>query len=229
MSHPRPGRVRGDPLGAHLDPQRPLATALDGAVGRLHEHGEVGGEQLGSVLGDPAQAVALRVDLLAVVEAVGDIAVGRGQGCGQLEHDGHPALHVDRPAPDQLVTDAPSRQVGGMPRERHRVNVPGDDDPLRAPQRRPGDDGVTVADDLKVGQPAQGRLDGIGQRALVATDRFDVADGSGEGDDVGGKVQRRRGERHTPQARGMPLARSNPRRLVWAWRLTSAHSPRLDA
>ena len=160
-----------------------LAAALDGGVGRLHQHREVAGQPVGVVARDPAEAVLVRLDLLVVVEDVGDVAVGLGQVGGQPELDGDAALHVGGAAAVDPAALDPARQVAA---ERHRVDVAGEDDPLRTAERGACDDGVVVAVDCQVRYVAQGCLDQVGQGLLVAADRLDVAQAtvsSGPGSD----------------------------------------------
>ncbi len=58
---------------AHDGPQCALTAALHPAVGRFEQDAEVGLQDLGSLAGEPAQAVTRRLDLLAVVADPGDV------------------------------------------------------------------------------------------------------------------------------------------------------------
>ena len=140
----------------------------------------------------PAEPVELVGDLLVVVEDPGDVAARGCQGRGQVQADGDTALHVDAAAaphdrlPVALLQAA--RDVAGAPRDRDGVEVPGDDDPLGAPQTGAGDDGVAVPQDLQVIPGRQGRLDGVRQRGLGAGDARHVHQGQGERPRVAGRV-----------------------------------------
>ena len=57
------------------------------------------------------------------------------------------------------------------------------------PEVRAGDDGVAVADDLEVRQRRERRLDRVGERPLVAGDRLDVAELTGQVDGGGAEVE----------------------------------------
>ena len=69
-----------------LDAHRPLAAGLDGAVGRFAEQGDVALEQVGPLAEEPPEPVVDRVDLLGLVEDVGDVDGGLRHRAGQLEH-----------------------------------------------------------------------------------------------------------------------------------------------
>ena len=62
----RPRRLDAYPQGA-------LAPRLDHAAGRLGEDGGVGGQQVGADLEETSHAVVPLVDLLAGIEAPGDV------------------------------------------------------------------------------------------------------------------------------------------------------------
>ena len=190
---PRPGGVGRDALGGDLDAQRALAAALDLGGRRLEEDGEVGLEEVGAGLLDEPQAVELAVDLLALVEDEGQVARGLEDLLGDLELDGHAALHVDRAATDEVVALAPGGQVRRVRGERDRVDVAGQHDPLGPPEVGAGDQRVADAGHLEVAERAQGGLDGVAQRRLVVADRLDVAQRRRQRDDVGGEVQGRQG------------------------------------
>ena len=80
---PGAGAVRAGPGDGDLDAQRALAPRLDAGIGRLHEDGEVGLEQLGMVVGERLQPVEAGVHLLALVEDVRDVTHGVGHRGGQ--------------------------------------------------------------------------------------------------------------------------------------------------
>ncbi len=116
-------------------------------------------------------------------------------GQGQLDRDA--ALHVRGAA---AVQDSLARHAGGpvgrdgaqrplRDGQRHRVQVPGQDDPLRPAQVCAGDDGVAVADQLQLRDGAQGRLHGVGQLRLVPGHAVDVDDGGGQQGNVLAEVQ----------------------------------------
>ena len=183
VAAPRTGGVGRDARGHDVDPHRPLAAALDAPVGRLEEHGEVTGQQVRAVRPDPGQAVELGLDLLALVEQEGQVPLRLGDLPRDLQHDRHATLHVDRAATPQLVTD----ETGGQVRragQRHRVEVPGEDDALGAAEIRPGDHRVAIADHLEMTERPQRRLDGVRECCLVPAHRLDVADRRGERGDV---------------------------------------------
>ncbi len=56
-----------------------------------------------------------------------------------------------------------------MPRQRHGVQVTGDDDPLGTPEGGARHDRVAVPNDLQVRQRGEGSLDGIRQRPFITT------------------------------------------------------------
>ena len=205
---PRTGRVARDPLEDHLDPHRALAAALDDGIRGLEEDREIGLEQVGVGLGEQLQPVVDGVDLLGLVEEEGDVPARLGEK-RRLELDGDPALHVDGAAPpedlDPATLLAPGRQVGRIGRQRHGVEVPGEDDPFPAAEVGPGDDGVPTTGHLEMLERGERGLDGVGDRALVVADRLDVAQLLGEGDDICGEIQARHGPNPSP-ALPFPLA-----------------------
>jgi len=100
---PHPGARGVRPRARHGDlcAQRALAAALDLAAGRLHQHGEVAGEQVRAAAGQPQQPVAFGFDLLAVVEHVRDVPGRRVQRGGQPQLHRHAGFHVGRAAAEQ--------------------------------------------------------------------------------------------------------------------------------
>ena len=163
--------MRPLPGGGHLGPQRALAAALDQARARLHQHGEVTGEQVRGGAAQPQQPVALGRDLLALVEDIGHVPARRGHVRGQPELHRDPGLHVRRAAAVHPVTVGAGGQVA---RDRDGVDMPGQDDPLGPPELGPGHDRVAVPADGQVGERPQRSLDGVRERAFLAADRGNV-------------------------------------------------------
>ncbi len=183
---PRPRAVRAHAADGDLDPQRPLAAGLDAGVGRLHQDGEVGGQPVGVGTRDAAEAVALGLDLLVVVEDVRDVAARGGHGRGQPQRDGDAALHVARAeAVEPVVHDA----RGEVVRRRHGVEVSGDQDALGAAEAGARDDRVPVPVDAQVGVGPQGALDGVRQGAFGAAHRGPADELGGQGRPVEGQVE----------------------------------------
>jgi hypothetical protein len=166
--------VRADPARGDLGPQGSLAAALDDAAGRLQQDRQITAEQLRCVLAEPQQAVPLRLYLFAVVEDIGHVPGRLGQLARQPELDRHAGLHVTAATAVQQV----SLRVGGdVARDRHGVEVPGQDHPLRPAKVGPRDDGVPVPPQSQVGQARQGTLDRVGQHLLVTAHRRDIDQG----------------------------------------------------
>jgi hypothetical protein len=193
--------VGGGALGEELGPQGALAAPLDGTVRRFEEDGEVGVEHRGPVPGEMREPVELRVDLLALVEDVGDVATRLPDLLRELELDGDAALHVHGPAANQHVADPLGRQVRRVG-ERNGVDVAGEDHPLAATPLGAGDDGVAVTGDGEVRQRLQRGVDGRREGVLFPAHRRDVAERRRQGDDVEVEVQRRRPSRHTRRLSG---------------------------
>jgi hypothetical protein len=170
-AHPGARGMRPLPGGGHLGPQRALASAFDKTRGRLHQHGEVPGEERRGGPAQPQQPVALGRDLLAFVEHVGHVPAGRGQVRGQPELYRHPSLHVGRAA---AVQPGPVGAGGQVARDRDRVDVPRQDDPLGPPELGTGHDRVAVPADDQVAERPQRGLDGVRERPLLAADRGNV-------------------------------------------------------
>ena len=88
-----------------------------------------------------------RFNLLVIVEHVGDVTARRGELGRQGQLHGHPALHVGGTASVEH-RPVPGRRHGtsgaGSGRQRHGVQMPGQNDPLRPPQLRAGHDGVAI-------------------------------------------------------------------------------------
>ncbi len=138
------------------------------------------------VAGEPAEAVAVRLDLLAVVEDEGQVAVGFGDRGGDPQLNGDSGLHVGGAAAVQQVAVHPGGQVVG---DRHGVQVSGEQHPLGAAEVGPGDDRVPVPVHGEVRQGPQGRLHGVGEHLLVAADGGDVDQSGGELTAGPGEVQ----------------------------------------
>ncbi len=156
--------AQGDP-----DPERPLAPGLHDPAGRLARgwrrrrpsSSGRGVQQLD-------QSVELLFDLLADVEAPGDVHGRLGKTCGQVEHDGQPSLHVAGPHAVEDVALEPRFLVA--PDRRHRVEMAGQQDPAPGRARcgrsrcpRPAPPPATGS--------AQGGFHGIGHLRLVMADR----------------------------------------------------------
>ena len=90
----------------------------------------------------PQQPVAVRRDLLAVVEHVGDVPAGRDEGGGEPQLYRHPRFHVRGPAAVQAGALGARGQVA---RDRHGIDVPGQDHSFRPAEHGPGHDRVTVS------------------------------------------------------------------------------------
>ncbi len=176
-AHPGPRGVGPLAGGGHFGPQRALAAALDPARARLHQHGEVAGQQFRGAAAQPQQPVALGRDLLALVEDVGDVPARRGQVRGQPELHRDPGLHVGGAAAVQPGPVGARRQVAG---HRDGVDVPGQDDPFGPPELGPGHDRVAVPVDGQVGQRPQRALDGVRERSFLAADRGHVHEPGGQ-------------------------------------------------
>ena len=167
-AHPGARGVR--PLARHddLGAQRALAAAFDLAGTGLHQHGEVAGQEFRAMAAQPQQPVAVSRDLLAVIEDVGDVPAGRGQAGGEAELHRQPRFHVRGPAAEQAgALDA----RGQVARDRHGVDVPGQDHPFRPPERGAGHDRVAVPVHGQVRQRPERALDGVRERPLLAADR----------------------------------------------------------
>ena len=207
-AHPGPGTVRAAAGRGHLGAHGALAAALDLTAARLHQHREVAGEQPGVAPAEPAQPVAHRLDLLAVVEDVGDVAHRLGHAGREPELDRDAGLHVGGPAAVEPVLagrGSCSTAGGEVAGDRNGVDVAGQNDPLRAAQAGAGDDAVAVPVHGQMGQRAQGVLDRVGEGGFVAAHRGDVDDARGQRRRVGGQVQF-----HPRSLAGCPGARCGP-------------------
>lgn len=187
-AHPGPRGVGAGAPHGDVGAQHTLAAGLDARVGRLHQDREAGVEQqLGAFGGDAVQPVAVALDLLALVEDVGEVAGRCGERRRQPQGDRDTALHVAGAESVQPLAVEPGGQVV---RDGHGVQVPGEDHPLGAAERRAGDDGVADPLHAQVGQGAQGGFDGVREGALLAALGGEVDEGAGQRDGVGGEVER---------------------------------------
>jgi hypothetical protein len=140
-AHPGTRGVRPLPGRGDLSPQRALAAAFDFRRTRLQQHREVAGQQFRAMAAQPQQPVPVGGDLLAVVEHVGHVPGGRGQAGREPQLHRHPGLHVGGAAAVQPGTFEPGRDVA---RDRHGVEVPGQQHPFRPSERGAGHDRVSV-------------------------------------------------------------------------------------
>ena len=151
LADPRACAVRADPGGAHDRAEIAVAAALDLAVRRLAQDREVCGEQVGAGLGEPGQAVEIRVDLLVVVPHPGDVDPGVDELRGELQLHGDAGLHVDgAAAPDERLPVLGDVAGGDVAVDRHGVDVPGDHDPLIPAEVGASHDRVAVAVDREM-------------------------------------------------------------------------------
>ena len=95
---------------AHLHPQRPLTARLHTTVGRFGQDGHVGGQQVGSQLGDLEQAALRPGNLLAGVEDPGHLHGTRFRAEGEVEHGRDRTLHVAGAHPVQHAIVEPRRR-----------------------------------------------------------------------------------------------------------------------
>jgi hypothetical protein len=86
--------VRPAAGGADLRPQRALAAGLDRGRGGLAEDGQVRPQPLGQLALDPAEPVAGRVHLLAVVQHHGEVVARRRDRGRDVQDHRVAALHV---------------------------------------------------------------------------------------------------------------------------------------
>ena len=119
-----------------------------------------------------------------------EVAVGLGHGRGEPQDDRVAALHV---AAAEAVQERPVEPCGQVVVDRHGVDVAGDHDALAATQLGARHQRVAVPAHLEVSEPAQGRLDLVGDRPLVEADGLDVDELTGQRDHVGGQI-----EHHAP-------------------------------
>ena len=160
-------RWPGTTISARSVPWQPPSISAElGSISTAKSRGQ----EFRAVAAQPQQPVALGRDLFAVVEDVGDVPAGRGQR-GQPELHRDPGFHIRGPAAVQARALDAGPQVA---RDRHGVDVPGQDHPLRPPERGPGHDRVAVAVHGQVRQRPERGLDGVGERALIAADRRGV-------------------------------------------------------
>ena len=149
---------------------------------------EIALQPLGVVLLQVAQPIKFSGYLFALISNDGQVMlelfrfmqVSKG-----VEVDRHAGFHVHGAA---AVQDAVAKPVRGVVRERHGVDVPREHHPARQPEVGARDDGVAEALHLRVLEPAQRLLDGVGDRLLVVRRRLDVHERCGEVDGVCEKV-----------------------------------------
>lgn len=178
---PRARRVGGDSAGLHLHAQRSVAPALDAAVSGFGEDGKVGCEPVGMVAREAAEAVEAGLDLFMVVEDPRDVRSRLTQGRGEVEEDGVPALHIDRPSAPKDPAFEPS---GNVARDGDGVRVPGQEYPHGLSEIRARHHGVAVPEDFKAPVPSQGRFDFVGDPALLPRDGGNVHKLRRQGHDV---------------------------------------------
>ena len=98
-------------------------------------------EQLGRMAAQPQQAVSFGLDFFTVVEDIGPVAGRLGQPRRQPGLYRPPGLHVTAATAVQHAGFAARWDVAG---DRHGVDVPGQDDPLRPAEIGPRHHGVAV-------------------------------------------------------------------------------------
>jgi hypothetical protein len=184
-SHPGTSGVRSCSAEGHRHAKGSLTSGLDDRVGGFAEDGDITDEEIGPRLEQLAEATLDRCDLFTGVEDPGDIDGRRGGGARQLQHHRQPALHVGRPDSVQTIPLDPGATVV---RGRDRVGVAGEDHPLRAIERRAGDEIVSDAGDLEMRMTAQFGLDEIDQWSLGPTRGRDIDERGGARQQVGRRV-----------------------------------------
>src|SRR3954451_11475623 len=194
-AHPRPRAVRPDAHERHVEAHRALAARFEHAVGRFAQDGDVAAQQLGPIAGDVPEAVVLAHDLLARVEHVRHVDRGLVDGRRQLELHGQTALHVGRAeAPQRVAVDAGAVIVV----HRHRVGVAREHDAHGPAEIRTRDQIVLVPVHREPRRGPQLRLEVVGDRLLVMTERRDV-------DQLGRQVEQISHPTLTPSSRRISL------------------------
>ena len=133
-----------------------------------------------------AQPVGRLLDLLTLVEDVGDIAVGAGECRSRVQHDRDSALHIATAQTEQFGS---IEVMGEIPRRRDRVQVATDQHPGITTEHRAGHHIVADTGDLEMILGSQGGLDEIGEPRLVAGLTGNVHEGRGECHDVRPEVE----------------------------------------
>ena len=156
------------PAHAHHHPHRPLAARLDEGGRRLADHRGVGPQQLGPVPPQGGQPALLSGQLLAGVEAPGDVDRRLLDRAGQVEHDRQAAFHVGGTHPPQHVALEARPTVGARG---HRVEVAGHHQPLGSPSSVRATTLSPSRDHLQPRAGAEVGRHPVGQGRLVAADR----------------------------------------------------------
>ena len=159
------------------DSQRALAASLDPGIGWLHQDRQIRLKEFRMVVGELLQAVEARLDLLALVEHVRDIAHRGLDGRCERQGNGDAALHVAGTQPEQQPALNPMREI---PVLGHRVEMPADEHPLSSALRGARDDRVAVPCHRQVRDGGQGALHRVGEWALVSRLARYVDEGHGQ-------------------------------------------------
>jgi hypothetical protein len=175
----------GAGCGEHR-PQGALTAGFDVAAGGLAEDRDVAAQPVRQFPVDPAQSVGTGLDLLAVVQDQRDVVNRLVEGRGQVQEHRVTGLHVRGAATVDMVGVAPGRHVV---RDRHGVEMSGQDHPRRAAEIGAGQHRVAVADDLIAGLLAQGGLDLVGDPAFVARNTGNVDQRGGQHIGVRAQIQ----------------------------------------
>ena len=166
------------------DIDRPLTAGFDPAPGRLEHDREVALHERGHLREQPAQAVVLVGDLLAVVQHEGDVEtrLRAGEIVGQGQENGETAFHVGGSEAVEHVTVAAGR---GVAVRGDGVEMAAEHDPLRPAElgarHHVGPDALDLQRSPAL---AQARLDHVGERGFGAAHRRDLAERLGQREEI---------------------------------------------
>ena len=205
-------RARASTTSTRIVPWQPASTtALDGSISTAKS----AASSSGSVVGDPAEPVAVGLDLLALVEDVGHVAVGRGERSppAAARRPRRPSCRRCR-GRDAVAVDP---ATGGCRCSGTVSMWPAIDDPLGPAEVGARDDRCRRAGRPRGGRAARSAASiGVGDRPLVAADRLDVDQR---------RVSATSGQVGRSQHVGHPVGRSDRRHGVASiWRVRPSGS-----
>ena len=160
-AHPGAGRVGRLPDRGGLEAAGAVAAALHRAVGRFQQDREVPAQQAAVVADQPAESALDGLDFLMVVEHEGDVPAGSAPPSNRRPRARagprrRPSCRWrpgrrGRPRRGRRRASGRNGAQGSLgDGQRHRVQVPGQDDAFGPAQVGAGDDRVAVADQLQL-------------------------------------------------------------------------------
>lgn len=190
LTHPVAGGVCSLTEGTEFHSQISIAAALDSAITGFAQNCEVCVEKIRAHTLQHVESIELSIDLFVVVPHIGHVVLWICELKSQFELHCNARFHVDGAASPQIVNTVLVFESGRhIVVNRHRVDVACQNHPLRSTEVRASNDGVTMPRHFEVIARSNLRLDRICEWPFVARNTVNIAQLTGNADNVFAEVE----------------------------------------